>query len=104
MGLVAGTVNLPDVPGAKMIRITSAAEMAEACKLEFMQCDAAVLTAAVCDFRPATKLSHKLKKREQGLNGTFEPTEDTCAAFGKIKQARLLIGFAADDRDGKPTA
>ncbi len=102
--LVAGVVNLPDVAGAKMIHVTTAAEMAEACKQEFPQCDAAILTAAVCDYRPSAKLPYKLKKSDQGLHSTFEPTEDICAALGGIKQDRILIGFAMDDRDGKANA
>ncbi len=102
--LVAGPVNLPDVAGAKMIHVATAAEMADACKREFPQCDAAILTAAVCDYRPSAKLPHKLKKSDQGLRSTLEPTEDICATLGKIKQDRILIGFAMDDRDGKARA
>ena len=104
MVLVAGPVALPDVSGAKMIRVTTAAEMAEACKREFEHCDAAVLTAAVCDYRPAQRQPHKLRKSAQPLRITLQPTEDIAAALGRCKGDRILIGFAMDDDDAQAKA
>ncbi len=102
--LVAGPVDLPDVAGAKMIRVGTAAEMAEACKREFEHCDAAILTAAVCDYRPAERQTHKLEKSAEQLRITLEPTEDIAAALGRIKGRRILIGFAMDDHDAHSKA
>ncbi len=104
MTLVAGPVDLPDVAGAKMIRVDTAAEMAEACKREFEHCDAAILTAAVCDYRPAERKTHKLEKSAEDLRITLEPTEDIAAALGRIKGQRILIGFAMDDHDAQSKA
>ena len=102
--LVAGPVDLPDVPGVKMIRVTTAAEMADACKAEFERCDAAILTAAVCDYRPREQLSHKRAKSDAPLQVRLEPTEDICAVFGQTKGRRVVIGFAMDDREGERRA
>ncbi len=102
--LVAGPVDLPDEPDLKMIRVTTAAEMADACKAEFEHCDAAILTAAVCDYRPREQLSHKRAKSDASLQVHLEPTEDICAALGQTKGRRVVIGFAMDDREGRRRA
>ncbi len=102
--LVAGPVVLPDVPGVKMIHVTTAAEMADACKAQFEHCDAAILTAAVCDYRPSEPLGHKRAKSDEPLQVRLEPTEDICAALGQTKGRRVVIGFAMDDRQGERRA
>lgn len=102
--LVAGPVDLPDEPGVKMIHVTTAAEMADACKAEFEHCDAAILTAAVCDYRPSEQMSHKCAKSDEPLQVRLEPTEDICAALGQTKGRRVVIGFAMDDREGERRA
>ena len=102
--LVAGPVDLPDVPGVKMIRVTTAAEMADACKAEFEHCEAAILTAAVCDYRPSEQMSHKRAKSDEPLQVRLEPTEDISAALGQTKGRRVIIGFAMDDREGERRA
>ncbi len=98
--LVSGPVNGPDPDGVKVIRVTTAAQMLRACVSEFESCDVAVMTAAVCDYRPVQIVNHKLKKSDQPLSVALEPTEDICAALGRQKQNRFLVGFAMDDRDG----
>ncbi len=102
--LVAGPVDLPDEQGVKMIRVTTAAEMADACKTEFEKCDGAVLTAAVSDYRPSEQIGHKRAKSDRPLQVQLEPTEDICAALGRTKGGRVVIGFAMDDRDGERRA
>ena len=102
--LVAGPVDLPDEPGVKMIRVATAAEMAHACKAEFEHCDAAILTAAVCDYRPSERLSHKRAKSDAPLQVHLEPTEDICTALGQMKGNRVVIGFAMDDHEAERRA
>ncbi len=102
--LVAGPVDLPDEPGVKMIRVVTAAEMAHACKAEFEHCDAAILTAAVCDYRPRERLSHKRAKNDAPLQVHLEPTEDICTALGQMKGNRVVIGFAMDDHQAERRA
>lgn len=102
--LVSGPVQLADVPGVEMIRVTTAAEMAAACKREFEDCDAAILTAAVCDYRPPQREPLKIKKTGEAISVALEPTEDIAAALGKAKGGRILIGFAMDDHDARASA
>ena len=87
-----------------MISVISADEMYCACKSNFSTCDAAVMTAAVCDYRPARKVSHKRKKTSQVQTVKLKPTTDICAALGAIKGDRVLVGFALEDREPRKYA
>ena len=60
--LVSGPVSLKDPPDCHTVRVTSAEEMARECFRRFEGCDAVVMTAAVCDYRPAQRASGKIKK------------------------------------------
>lgn len=97
--LVAGPVDLPDPPGVTVTRVVSAAEMLDACVSAFARCDAAIMTAAVCDYRPEVKLDRKLKKSAAVREIRLMPTEDICATLGRTRQHRVVIGFAMEDHD-----
>lgn len=97
--LVAGPVSLPTPIGVNRIDVVTAAEMLTACSEVFDECDAAIMTAAVCDYRPAQRLDCKLQKQSIDRHVTLEPTQDICATLGRIKEHRVVIGFALEDRD-----
>lgn len=97
--LVAGPVDLPDPKGVRTIRVVSAAEMFDASVEAFEKADAAIMTAAVCDYRPTRTLPHKLKKQNRVRPIQLQPTTDICAHLGKIKGDRIVIGFAMEDHD-----
>jgi phosphopantothenoylcysteine decarboxylase/phosphopantothenate--cysteine ligase len=97
--LVSGPVQLPDPPGAQVIRVVSAAQMAHVCKDLWQDCDAGILTAAVCDYRPKRTLDHKLRKKASERRISLVPTEDIAATLGRIKGRRPLICFAMEDHD-----
>lgn len=98
--LVSGPVALDPPKNVTFISVTTAAEMAAACKRAFRSADVAVMTAAVCDYRPVQRSPHKLAKKASSKRVTLEPTEDIAAALGKRKGRRLLIGFAMEDTAG----
>ena len=97
--LVSGPVLLPEPTGIRVIWVVSANEMAAICKSLWPECDAGILTAAVCDYRPKRTLDHKLRKRAVERSITLVPTEDIAAALGRTKEHRPLIGFAMEDHD-----
>ncbi len=97
--LVTGPVTLPEPDAVEVINVVSAAEMFEASKSRFLECDGAIMTAAVGDYRPARRLRRKLKKRNRARTIELKPTEDICAFLGRIKGTRILVGFAMEDRD-----
>ncbi len=102
--LVSGPVELPEPAGVTIVPVTTAAEMAAACKRAFRQADAAIMTAAVCDYRPAKREKLKLPKRTRPFRLALEPTEDIAASLGRSKGPRLLIGFALEDHDPQAKA
>jgi len=94
--LVSGPVALADPPGAEVIRVETAAEMAEAVAVRYARADAVVMAAAVADFRPTTAASGKLKKESGPPPLILEPTTDILATLGKRKERQVLVGFAAE--------
>ena len=78
------------------IPITSARDMYDAAHQYFKDVDAAILSAAVADYRPKFPAVSKLKKKSSSLVLELEKTEDVLASLGEIKEKQLLIGFALE--------
>ncbi len=98
--LVTGPVALTPPEGVRVIRVESAAQMAEAVKREAATCDAVVMAAAVADYRPVKILEHKLKKTPGDMTLHLERTEDILASLGEMKKpGQVLVGFAAETDD-----
>jgi len=97
--LIAGPVELTDPKGVHTTRVISAAEMFEASVVTFEHCDIAIMTAAVCDYRPSRRLDHKLKKQARIRPVHLQPTKDICAHLGHNKGGRVVIGFAMEDHN-----
>jgi phosphopantothenoylcysteine decarboxylase/phosphopantothenate--cysteine ligase len=98
--LVAANVALPPPPAVRLIEVSTAAELAEACADEFGRCDVLLMTAAVADFRPRAPAAAKLKKDRGVPEIELEPTEDILAALAQRRRPdQVLIGFAAEHGD-----
>jgi phosphopantothenoylcysteine decarboxylase / phosphopantothenate---cysteine ligase len=83
------------------INVVSAQQMYESCKDRFENCHAAILSAAVADYRPANQATQKLKKGNQPLSIELEPTVDIAAYLGSIKKSgQILVGFALETEKG----
>lgn len=78
------------------IPITTARDMYDAAHQYFKDVDAAILSAAVADYRPKFPAASKLKKKSSSLVLELEKTEDVLASLGEIKEKQLLIGFALE--------
>lgn len=98
--LVAGPTSLTAKHrNIKQINIESAREMYEACIETFPSCNAAILSAAVADYRPETVADHKIKKAAgtETLDIHLVQNPDILATLGKMKTDRqLLVGFALE--------
>jgi len=104
--LVSGPVALTPPAGLKkLVRIVTAAEMAEAMKLHFPAADLTILCAAVADYRPKFYSASKLKKQDGGMMLELERTEDIALTLGQLKKpGQLLAGFAAETDDVEQNA
>ncbi|MBI1307644.1 MAG: bifunctional phosphopantothenoylcysteine decarboxylase/phosphopantothenate--cysteine ligase CoaBC [Bacteroidetes bacterium] len=84
-------------PTVKIVRVTSAEEMNDACSALFSEMKIAVLSAAVADFRPESKSDQKIKKSSDSLDIHLVKTADILAGLGSKKSPdQLLIGFALE--------
>jgi phosphopantothenoylcysteine decarboxylase/phosphopantothenate--cysteine ligase len=80
----------------KLIRVTSAKEMYNACFKYYDVMDVVIAAAAVADYRPKNVAQQKIKKTETTLSITLEKTEDILASLGANKKHQFLIGFALE--------
>lgn len=96
--LVLGPTSLqPSYQGIQTLRVTSAAEMADAVLSAFAGKDITIMSAAVADYTPREKAATKIKKQEGTLSLTLDRTRDILKTLGERKQnGQLLIGFALE--------
>ena len=102
--LIAGPVNTQLSPlyssNIKRIDVESCEEMFQAATTLFSECNAAILCAAVADFKPEQVANQKIKREKDDLIIHLQPTHDIAAALGTMKQQKqLLVGFALETND-----
>ena len=102
--LVSGPVALDPPPSVEFHGVTTAQDMLEACLSAFDRSDAAIMTAAVSDWRPAQRRDHKAPKDAHHLTVSLEPTPDIAATLGARKGRRVVVAFAVEDREGRAHA
>lgn len=88
----------------EVTKVESAQQMYEtACDI-FQSCDAAVMTAAVADFAPATRAEQKIK-RHGGFSIELTPNPDIAHELGQHKRPeQTLVGFALETTDSMANA
>lgn len=97
--LVAGPVVLPTPEGVRRLDVETAAEMSAAVDREAAGLDVFVGTAAVADYRPATRAARKLKKTGERLDLSLERTTDILAGVAARADRPFVVGFAAETHD-----
>ena len=92
-------------PNIKQINIVSAQEMYDETMKYFPTCNAAILSAAVADYKPILAAKNKIKKTSQDLTITLTPTCDILASLGKTKKDnQILVGFALETENEEENA
>ncbi|MEZ5031486.1 MAG: bifunctional phosphopantothenoylcysteine decarboxylase/phosphopantothenate--cysteine ligase CoaBC [Saprospiraceae bacterium] len=98
--LLLGPVEVrPQQPSVSVIPIVTARDLLRAAEQEFPSCDAAVLAAAVADYRPATEAREKIKKTgdNETLSLDLVRNPDIAATLGATKRkGQILVGFALE--------
>ena len=98
--LVTGPVSLSCSPGIERIDVESCDQMHAAATRVFPRCQAAVLSAAVADFKPARVSDVKINREGNGLHIDLQPTHDIAATLGGMKQpGQRLVCFALETND-----
>jgi len=104
--LIAGPVSLKTLhQNIHRIDVESCEEMFLAATGAYSQSDAAILCAAVADFRPDSVAKQKIKRQGDDLVVRLKPTHDIAAELGRMKTARQkLVGFALETDDEETNA
>lgn len=100
--LISGPVSLKAKhPAIRCIRIESAHEMYQIAMQEFPASDAAILCAAVADYRPDSQSAEKIKREKTGdITLHLVPNPDIALALGTIKKPNQVVaGFALETND-----
>ncbi|WP_374646945.1 bifunctional phosphopantothenoylcysteine decarboxylase/phosphopantothenate--cysteine ligase CoaBC [Tabrizicola sp.] len=98
---VTGPATVPPPAGVTVVAVETAREMAAAVAAA-LPADAAVMAAAVADWRVANAAGQKLKKDGSGKAPALEFAEnpDILATVSKgVQRPRLVVGFAAETTD-----
>ena len=99
------TVGLAPPAGADVVRVETAAQMADAVAATAPGADVVVMAAAVADFRPVRAADRKIKKAGGVPEIVLEPTPDILAGLGARKPpGQTLVGFAAETDDLRQNA
>jgi phosphopantothenoylcysteine decarboxylase / phosphopantothenate---cysteine ligase len=96
VALISGPTMLEPPAGARLIPVTTAAEMRHAVLDEFPWSTAVIMAAAVTDYRPADFASKKIKRGRGPIELRLEPNPDILKEIGAKKNGKLLVGFAAE--------
>ena len=101
--LVSGPSHLADPAGVRVVRVTTAEEMAGAVLGAAEAQDAFVAAAAVSDYRPRDPSPTKKKKGEGDETLVLTRTRDILATLGErhggVADGPVLVGFAAETED-----
>ena len=100
--LISANVALERPDAARVLDVTSAAELEAAARAEFPAADVLLMAAAVADFRPSAPTDTKiLKAGRERLALELEPTTDILAALAGLRRPdQTLVGFAAEHGHG----
>ena len=95
--LISGPVSLSCSEGIKRIDVESCEDMYEQAIKAFPQQHAAILCAAVADFKPENVAETKIKREKDDLLLRLKPTQDISSTLGKMKTSdQRIIAFALE--------
>ncbi|MDU4933932.1 MAG: bifunctional phosphopantothenoylcysteine decarboxylase/phosphopantothenate--cysteine ligase CoaBC [Peptostreptococcaceae bacterium] len=98
--LVSGPTKLePPKNLRKFIKIESAQQMYEAVLDNLDENQIIIKSAAVADYKPKSYCNKKIKKNDDDLVIGLDRNKDIAYEIGKIKNDKILVGFAAETND-----
>jgi len=107
VSLVLGPSKLtPEISSpSKLIRVTTADQMYQACKKIYKSTSVAIFAAAVADYTPVMTAKQKIKKKTGNLKIELKRTTDIAGELGKIKKEKQInVGFALETEKGESNA
>ena len=102
--LVTGPVEQSAPEGCEVHRIETTDQLRQRCLELFPGCDGVIATAAVCDYRPKSRITGKITKTGQPMVLELVETSDVLAELGSQKGHRWIVGFALESQDPRNNA
>lgn len=93
--LISGPTNL-DYSSYSSVTVNTAQEMLSEVETRYHECDIAVFSAAVADYRPKQVSKEKIKKSDKDLTIELTKNPDIAFEMGKLKKHQIHIGFALE--------
>ena len=104
-GPVDGSLSVQHTSRIHRMDVESCQQMHDAAVEAFQKADAAILCAAVADFRPAEVAEQKIKRMGADLTIQLVPNPDIAAELGRMKrEGQVLVGFALETNDEQQNA
>src|SRR3990172_8734033 len=97
--LVSGPTALTAPRGVEVIRVETALEMRAAMLDHLPKATVVIKAAAVSDYRLSRPSTSKVKKSEKSQTLELVPNPDILKEIGAQKEARIVVGFAAETGD-----
>jgi phosphopantothenoylcysteine decarboxylase/phosphopantothenate--cysteine ligase len=100
--LVAANVTLADPAGARVLQVTSAAQLRDAVIEAAHDADAVVMAAAVADYRPEARSATKIKKTGAApdpIRLVENPDILRELSARRPRPGQVVVGFAAETED-----
>jgi phosphopantothenoylcysteine decarboxylase/phosphopantothenate--cysteine ligase len=97
--IVSGPTALQPPAGARVVPVTTAAQMLDAVEAEVARTQIFVAVAAVADYRVAQPSERKIKKGNQAMTLELVPTVDILARVASRPAPPFCVGFAAESHD-----
>ena len=96
--LVSGPVSIDPPMFVDVVKVTSAAQMAEAVKIRAGESNIVIKSAAVADYRPANVAAEKIKKKDgESSIIELERTEDILSYLGSHRvDGQFICGFSME--------
>ena len=94
--LISGPTTLSKPVGAKLLNVTSAAEMFEAVQQHVDESDIFIGVAAVADYRAVQPRDQKIKKSGGNMTLELTPNPDILGYVAALKSPPFCVGFAAE--------
>lgn len=98
--LVSGQTSLKQPSFLNYVKVTSAEDMFEAVKDNFLQYDIIIKAAAVADYRPKSVSDDKIKKTDTDMSIGLERTIDILKYIGEHKnKEQFICGFSMETKN-----
>ena len=94
--LVTGPTSIQPPSGVEIVNVETADEMRAAILRHFDKSTVVIMSAAVANYRPKTKMPEKVEKGREGFTLSLLKNPDILKELGSGKGEKILVGFSLD--------